>query len=89
MISATVSTAVRACVSSTLLSNPRWVLDVAALPTVDLKVQQVRSPIKGPFAAAKYDWYTNYGDFACTNANEQELKPPLRMRWVSEVWSEL
>ncbi|HND51994.1 MAG TPA: PQQ-binding-like beta-propeller repeat protein, partial [Pirellulaceae bacterium] len=57
----------------------------AALPTVDLKVHQVRSPLKGPFAAAKYDWYTNYGDFACTNANEQELKPPLRMRWARRV----
>ena len=39
--------------------------------------------ITGPLADAKYDWYTNYGDFAGTNANAQGLKPPLRMRWAS------
>src|SRR5262249_43540625 len=45
----------------------------APLPQKDLEVTRVRSPIAGPLAAAKYDWYTNYGDFAGTNANVQGL----------------
>jgi outer membrane protein assembly factor BamB len=57
----------------------------AALPARDLEVWKVRSPIAGPLAEAKFDWYTNYGDYGCTNANEQGLKPPLRMRWVRRV----
>ena len=38
-------------------------------PTRDLGVRQVRSPLAGPLAGAKYDWYTNYGDFGCTNSS--------------------
>jgi outer membrane protein assembly factor BamB len=55
------------------------------LPTRDLGVWQIRSPLTGPQAAAQFDWYTNYGDFAGTNANRQGLKPPLRMRWARRV----
>ncbi len=57
----------------------------AELPTTDLKVSELRSSLTGPFAAAKYDWYTNYGDFGGTNANDQNLKPPLRMRWARRL----
>jgi outer membrane protein assembly factor BamB len=57
----------------------------AAPPTVDLQVWKVRSPLVGPLADSKFDWYTNYGDYACTNANDQGLKPPLRMRWVRRL----
>ena len=57
----------------------------APLPTRDLNVKQARSPLAGRFSAAKFDWYTNYGNFGCTNANEQELRPPLRMRWVRRL----
>lgn len=57
----------------------------APLPTKDLEVAKVRSPIAGPFADAKYDWYTNYGDFAGTNANSQGLQAPLRMRWARRL----
>lgn len=57
----------------------------AELPKKDLQVAKVRSPIAGPLADAKYDWYTNYGDFAGTNANAQGLKPPLRMRWARRL----
>ena len=42
-------------------------------------------PLAGPLADAKYDWYTNYGDFAGTNANVQGLQPPLRMRWARRL----
>lgn len=57
----------------------------ASLPTKDLQVNKVRSPLTGKFAGSKYDWYTNYGDFGSTNANVQDLKPPLRMRWARRL----
>ena len=57
----------------------------AALPTRSLEIEKIRSPLTGPLAAAKYDWYTNYGDFSSTNSNDQGLKPPLRVRWVRKL----
>ena len=57
----------------------------APLPTKDLGVRRIRSPLTGPLADPKYDWYTNYGDFAGTNANDQGLRPPLRMRWARRL----
>ena len=57
----------------------------AALPDKDLEIGRIRSPLTGKFTDAKYDWYTNYGNFAGTNANEQGLAPPLRMRWTRRL----
>ena len=57
----------------------------APLPKKDLQLWKIRSPLTGPLAAAKYNWYTNYGDFSGTNANDQDLKPPLRMRWARRL----
>jgi len=57
----------------------------ASLPERDLEVWKIRSPLTGPLADAKFDWYTNYGDFSGTNANDQGLKPPLRMRWARRL----
>lgn len=57
----------------------------APLPHQDLGVTTIRSPITGPYADPKFDWYTNYGDFGCTNANAQGLAPPLRMRWARRL----
>ena len=57
----------------------------AELPKKDLKLWKIRSPLVGPLADAKYDWYTNYGDFSGTNANDQGLEPPLRMRWARRL----
>jgi len=57
----------------------------AELPKKDLQVWKIRSPLTGPFADAKYDWYTNYGNYQGTNANDQGLQPPLRMRWARRV----
>lgn len=57
----------------------------AALPTKNLDLNKIRSPLTGPMADAKYDWYTNYGDFSGTNANDQALEPPLRMRWARRL----
>ena len=57
----------------------------APLPTEDLGVWKIRSPLTGPLAESKFDWYTNYGDFSGTNANSQGLQPPLRMRWARRL----
>lgn len=45
----------------------------------------IRSPLTGPRAGAEFDWYTNYGNFAGTNSNDQGLAPPLRMRWTRRL----
>lgn len=57
----------------------------AELPQEKLPLHTIRSPLTGPWAKPEYDWYTNYGDFSGTNANDQELAPPLRMRWVRRL----
>ncbi|MFM2168174.1 MAG: hypothetical protein RIS79_2545 [Verrucomicrobiota bacterium] len=48
-------------------------------------VAKSRSPLTGKLADAKYDWYTNYGNFGGQNSNNQDLKPPLRMRWARRL----
>jgi outer membrane protein assembly factor BamB len=57
----------------------------AALPTTDPGTWKIRSPLTGKFGDPKYDWYTNYGNFAGTNANDQGLSAPLRMRWARRL----
>lgn len=54
----------------------------APLPTEDLQLTKIRSPLSGKFADPRYDWYTNFGDFGNTNANDQGIRPPLRMKWI-------
>jgi len=57
----------------------------APQPTRDLELWKIRSPLTGPLAGSRFNWYTNYGDFSGTNANTQGLKPPLRMRWARRL----
>jgi len=57
----------------------------ANLPTEDLGISKIRSPLTGSLADKEYDWYTNYGNFSGTNSNDQNLKPPLRMRWARRL----
>lgn len=54
-------------------------------PTKDLELWMIRSRLTGPLADGKYNWYTNYGDFGGTNANDQGLTTPLRMRWARRL----
>ncbi len=54
----------------------------APLPTTDLELWKVRSPLSSKLADARYDWATNYGDLANTNANNQGLRTPLRIKWI-------
>ncbi len=54
----------------------------APLPTDDLGLTQVRSPLSGNRTDSQYDWFTSFGDLANTNSNEQGLKPPLKLKWI-------
>ena len=54
----------------------------APLPSKDLQLWKIRSPLTSELAEAKYDWFTNFGNLASTNANEQGLKPPFKIKWI-------
>jgi outer membrane protein assembly factor BamB len=57
----------------------------AELPTKYLGTSNIRNPLTGKLADPKYDWFTNYGNFAGTNSNDQGLSAPLRMRWARRL----
>lgn len=54
----------------------------APLPTKDLEIWESRNVLTGSMTEARFDWPTNYGNAACTNANDQGLQPPLRIKWI-------
>jgi len=54
----------------------------AALPSDDLGLTKVRAPLGGKWSDPQYDWFTNFCNLASTNANEQGIAPPLRVKWV-------
>ncbi len=54
----------------------------APLPTDDLRLHEIRSRLTSKLAGPKYDWFTNYGNRANTNTNDQGLRPPLKLKWI-------
>ncbi|NQU21794.1 MAG: PQQ-binding-like beta-propeller repeat protein [Candidatus Nealsonbacteria bacterium] len=54
----------------------------APLPTQDLKLHEIRSPLTGELTGAENDWYTSFGNRANTNANPQGIRPPFRLKWI-------
>jgi outer membrane protein assembly factor BamB len=54
----------------------------APLPNMDLALETIRSPLSGGLADSKYDWFTNYGNLQNTNANDQDIEPPLKIKWI-------
>ncbi len=55
----------------------------APLPTEDLGLWKVRSPLGGKYTDPKYDWYTSFADWGNTNAGvPQAVKPPFRIKWI-------
>jgi outer membrane protein assembly factor BamB len=54
----------------------------APLPQKELQLWKIRSPFSGKLADAKYDWFTNFGNMACTNANDQGARPPFKVKWI-------
>ena len=55
---------------------------VAPPPSKDLHVDKIRSLLTGKFAGERYDWYTNYGDFQSTNANDHQVERPFKIKWI-------
>lgn len=54
----------------------------APLPDKDLQLWKIRTPLSSKLADARYDWSTNYGNLANTNANSQGLQTPLKIKWI-------
>jgi outer membrane protein assembly factor BamB len=54
----------------------------APLPSKDLQLWNIRSPLTNELAGSQYDWFTNFGNLASTNANDQDLKPPFKIKWI-------
>jgi outer membrane protein assembly factor BamB len=54
----------------------------APLPTRDLELWKIRSPLTSKLADRQHDWFTNHADFANTNANDQGAEPPFRIKWI-------
>jgi outer membrane protein assembly factor BamB len=54
----------------------------AKLPDRDLQLGRIRGALTSQRVDAKYDWFTNYGNLANTNANDQDVKPPFKLKWV-------
>ncbi len=54
----------------------------APLPSKDLGLERIRSPLKTKFSDPKYDWFTSFGDWGNTNTNHQDLAPPFKIRWI-------
>ncbi|KPK36526.1 MAG: hypothetical protein AMJ65_16080, partial [Phycisphaerae bacterium SG8_4] len=54
----------------------------APMPSRDLQIQKIRSPVTGRLADSRYDWFTNFGNQASTNSNDQGLRPPFKINWI-------
>ncbi len=54
----------------------------AELPKKDLGVWKIRSPLTGSRSAARFDWFTSFGNWSNTNRSDQNVKPPFRMKWI-------
>lgn len=54
----------------------------AALPTRELEIWKIRHRLTSKLVGPQYDWFTNYGDMGCTNANDQDVRPPFRLHWI-------
>jgi len=54
----------------------------APLPSRDLELWRIRSPLSGKYRDSRYDWFTSFGNFANTNTFSQEIRPPFKIRWI-------
>ena len=54
----------------------------APLPSKDLGLTEIRSPLTTEFTDPKYDWFTSFGDWSNTNVSDQALAPPFKVKWI-------
>lgn len=54
----------------------------APLPSKELELCKIRSPLTSKLPEPKHDRFTSFGNFANTNVDHQGLKPPFKFKWV-------
>jgi len=54
----------------------------APLPSQDLGLCDIRSPLKTSMADSGHDRFTSFSDWANTNASTQGVAPPFELHWV-------
>jgi outer membrane protein assembly factor BamB len=54
----------------------------ASLPSEDLQLWKIRSPLTSKLADWKHDRFTSFGNWANTNTDAQGIAPPFEIRWV-------
>ena len=54
----------------------------APLPSKELQLWKIRSPLTGKLSEPEHDWFTNFGNLASTNANDQGISPPFKIKWI-------
>ena len=54
----------------------------ASLPTEDLRLWQVRSPLTGKRTDPQYNRFTSFANWANTNADNQGIRPPFKIKWI-------
>jgi len=54
----------------------------APVPSKDLQLWKIQSPLTGKLSESKYNWFTNFGNLAGTNANDQGISPPFKIKWI-------
>jgi outer membrane protein assembly factor BamB len=54
----------------------------AACPTADRELWRIRSPLSSPVADPQHDRFTSFHDWENTNADDQAIEPPVKIRWI-------
>ncbi|GAG94765.1 unnamed protein product, partial [marine sediment metagenome] len=54
----------------------------APLPSKDLQLWKIRSPLTSKLTEPKYDRFTSFGNWANTNVDVQGIRPPFKINWI-------
>jgi outer membrane protein assembly factor BamB len=54
----------------------------ASLPSKDLQLWEIRSPLTSKLADPKHDRFTSFGNWANTNLDTQGTAAPFKLRWI-------
>jgi outer membrane protein assembly factor BamB len=52
------------------------------LPSRDLQLWKIRSPLTSKLTNPKYDRFTSFGNWANTNMDNQGIRPPFKINWI-------
>jgi outer membrane protein assembly factor BamB len=54
----------------------------ASLPSEELGLSKIRSPLTSKLTDPKYDRFTSFGNWANTNVDAQGIAPPFEIKWI-------